>query len=110
MREGVCARSNNLQALFAHQAGNDTAQVCDIASSFFYIIADSRAHFDHRLDHFRFDLLAEQRLAFLEDFRDMRTQLAGMRIDNLEFFFNADAELLETHVLTSKCPLRVDHP
>lgn len=40
-------------------------------------------------------MLAEQRLAFCENFRDVRTQLASLRIDNLKHFFNAEGELLE---------------
>src|ERR1044071_4301077 len=95
MRERMSAGSDDLQALLAHQTRHDTAQVCDIGSSFFYVFADSGAHFDHRLDHFGFDLLTEQHLAFFQDFRDMRTQLAGMRINNLKLFFNTECELLE---------------
>src|SRR6185503_134962 len=89
------AGSDNLQPLLAHQTRNDTTQVCNIGSSFFYIFADPGAHFDHRLDHFRFDLLTEQHLAFFQDFRDMRTQFACMRINNLKLFFNTECELLE---------------
>src|ERR1051325_11821084 len=91
MRSG----SDDLQPLLAHQTTNDTAQVCDIRSSFFYVFADSGAHFDHRLDHFGLDLLTEQHLAFFQDFRDMRTQLAATRINNLKLFFNTKCELLE---------------
>ena len=78
MRERMSAGSDDLQALLAHKAGKDAAKICDIGASFFYIFADSRAHFDHRLDHFGFDLLAEQRLAFSENFGDMRPQLTGV--------------------------------
>src|ERR1041384_7090906 len=95
MRERMSAGSDNLQSLPAHQTRNDTAQVCDIGSSFFYVFADSGAHFDHRLDHFGFDLLTEQHLALFQDFRDMRTQFAGTRINNLKLFFNTECELLE---------------
>src|SRR5690242_1948494 len=95
MRERMSTGSDNLQSLFAHQTRNDTAQVCDIGSSFFYVFADSGAHFDHRLDHFGLDLLTEQHLAFFQDFRDMRTQFVGMRINNLKLFFNTECELLE---------------
>src|ERR1051326_7566135 len=91
----MSAGSDNLQPLLAHQTRNDTAQVCDIGSSFFYVFADSGAHFDHGLDHFGFDLLTKQHLAFFQDFRDMRTQFAGMRINNLKLFFNTECELLE---------------
>ena len=90
----MCAGSDNLQSLLAHQAGKEAAKICDIGASFFYIFADSCTYFDHRLNHFRFDLLAEQRLAFCENFGNMRTQLTGVRIDNLKLFFDAEGELL----------------
>jgi len=43
-------------------------------------------------------LLAEQCLAFCENLRDVRTQPAGLRIDNLKLFFNAERELLPQHI------------
>ena len=95
MRERMSAGSDTLLALLAHQTRNYTAQVCDIGLSFFYVFADSGAHFEYQLDHFGFDLLTEQHLAFFQDFRDMRTQLTGMRINNLKLFFNTECELLE---------------
>src|SRR5690348_5926544 len=114
MRERMSTGSDNLQSLFAHQTRNDTAQVCDIGSSFFYVFADSGAHFDHRLDHFRFDLLTEQHLAFFQDFRDMRTQLAGVRINNLKLFLNTECELLEhasgNSLLTDRFKLLTEFP
>jgi hypothetical protein len=64
------------------------AEICDVGAGFFYISADPSAHFDHRLDHFRFQLLAEERFAFSQNFTNVRTQFAGLRIDNLKFFFN----------------------
>ena len=66
----------------------------DVGAGFLNVVTDAGADFDHRLDHFRFDLLAEQHFAFVENFRNMRTQLARMRIDNLKFFFNAESELV----------------
>ena len=90
----MCAGSDNLQSLLAYKAGENATKICDIGAGFFYILADPSAHFDHRLDHFRFDLLAEQRLAFSENFGDMRPQLTGVRIDNLKLFFNTERELL----------------
>src|SRR6187397_1509745 len=91
----MSAGSNNLQPLLAHQTRKNTPQVCDVPSSFFYVFADSGAHFDHRLDHLWFDLLTEQHLAVFENFRDVRTQLAGMRINDLKLFFDTECELLE---------------
>src|SRR5438552_6652365 len=67
MRERMCASSDNLQALLAHKGREDAAKICDIRASFLYIFADSRADLDHGLDHFWFDLLAEQHLAFFKN-------------------------------------------
>src|ERR1043166_4702422 len=42
--------------------------------------------------HLRFDLLFQHDLAALEDFLNMRTQLARVRIDDREFLFNAESK------------------
>src|SRR6266568_4038882 len=49
--------------------------------------------------HLRFDLLFEHYLAALEDFLNVRTQLARVRIDNRELLFNPESEgvLLGAH-------------
>src|SRR6266568_8344561 len=90
----MCAGSNNLKSLLAYNGGENATKICDIGASRLDIFADPSAHFDHRLDHFRFDLLAEQRLALCENFGNMRTQLTGVRIDNLKLFLDAECELL----------------
>ena len=54
----MSAGSDNLQPLLAHERREDAAKIGDMSASFFYVHADAGAHFDHRLDHFRFDLLA----------------------------------------------------
>jgi hypothetical protein len=47
------------------------------------------------LDYFRFHLLAEQRFAVLQNFRDVSAQLAGLGIDYLKLFFDTERELLK---------------
>src|SRR5436305_2050511 len=51
-----------------------------------------RAQLDDRLVHFRLDLFFQQDLAALEDFLDVRTELARLRIDNREFLFDPERE------------------
>ena len=43
---------------------------------------------DHRLVHFGFDLLLEDDFAAFENFLNVRTQLARLRIDNREFLLD----------------------
>ena len=49
--------------------------------------------------HLRFDLLFEHYLAALEDFLNVRTQLARVRINNREFLLNPESKgvLLGAH-------------
>src|SRR6266478_3376867 len=49
--------------------------------------------------HLRFDLLFEHYFAALEDFLNVRTQLAGVRINNREFLLNPESKgvLLGAH-------------
>src|ERR1043165_7063935 len=87
--------SDNHQALLADKAGENTAKIYDIGAYFFYIFADPGTDFDHRLNYFRFHLLAEQRFAVIQNFRDVRAQFAGFGIDYLKLFFDTERELLE---------------
>src|SRR5260370_4586659 len=53
-------------------------------------IANLGAQFHHRLMHLGLDLLLEQDLAALEDFLNVRLQLARLRIDNRELLFDTE--------------------
>src|SRR6185436_15974789 len=59
------------------------------------VIANTGAYLDHRLDHFRLDLLAENHLAFFQKFGNVATQFARLRIYNLELFLDSQSELTE---------------
>src|SRR5438874_106764 len=54
-------------------------------------IANLGAEFDDRLVHLGLDLLLEQDLATLEDFLNVRLQLARLRIDNRKLLFDAES-------------------
>ena len=51
--------------------------------------ADIMRGLDLGLDHFRLNLFAQKHPAFIQNLRDMRTQLARLRINYLEFFLDA---------------------
>src|SRR5438552_3988413 len=53
-------------------------------------IANLGPEFDDRLVHLGLDLLLEQDLATLEDFLNVRLQLARLRIDNRKLLFDAE--------------------
>jgi hypothetical protein len=86
---------DHFEPLFARERRDDGAEVRDVRARLLYVVADARADLDHRLDHLRLDLLAEEHLPFLKHLRDVRTQLARLRIDDLKFFFDAKRILLE---------------
>src|SRR6266436_6205699 len=59
--------------------------------------ANFRAKFHDRLMHLRFDLLFQHDLAALEDFLNVRAQLARLRIDNREFLFDTESKRVLFH-------------
>src|SRR5262245_50943036 len=62
-------------------------------------IANFGAELNDRLVHLRFELLFERNFSAFEDFVDMRTQLARLRIDDRELLFDSQSErvVLWTH-------------
>src|SRR6266481_5625029 len=54
-------------------------------------IANLGPEFDDRLVHLGFDLFLEQDLAALEDFLNVRLQLARLRIDNRKLLFDTES-------------------
>ena len=57
-----------------------------------HVLTDRRAYLDDRLVHLALHLLAERPRAGRKEFRDVRTELPRLGIDNLKFFLNADGE------------------
>src|SRR5947208_2582000 len=86
---------HDLQPVLLCQSGDDAAQARNVYARFLNVLADARANFDLRLNHFRLDLLAQDHLAFFEKLRDVRPQFATLRIDNLELFFDTQGEFIE---------------
>src|SRR5690349_24982979 len=88
-------RGDDCESVLLREPGDDAAQARDVRASFLDVAANTRAHFHHRLDHFRLDLFAEKHLAFFEYLGDVRAQLARLRINYLKFLFDAERELIE---------------
>ena len=54
--------------------------------------ANLGADLDDRLVQFALDLIAQRRRARRQELRDVRPQLPGVRVDDLELFLDADGE------------------
>src|ERR1043165_4014844 len=86
---------NDYKPVLSCEAGDDAAQARDVFAGLLDVATNSGPDLDHRLNHFRLDLLAQQHLAFFEDLGDVRTEFARLRIDDLKFLFDAQRELIE---------------
>ena len=82
------------ESLIAGEFGYRAAQLDDVGSGLLDILADTGADLDHRLVHFRFDLLAEQHAPLFKDLIDAGTQLPRIRIDDLKLLFDTYRELV----------------
>src|SRR5205807_2815705 len=60
-------------------------------------ITNLSAELDDGLMHLRFDLLFQHDLAALEDFLNVRAQLAGLRIDDREFLLDTESKRVPFH-------------
>ncbi len=72
--------------------GELTAQIDHLLTSRSDVAADVGAKLDDRLVHFRFDAFLQEHLSVGQDLLDMRNELAGLRIDDLEFLLDPEGE------------------
>jgi hypothetical protein len=86
---------DNHQAAFRCQSGDDAAQPGNVRAGLLDVFADTRADLNHRLNHLRLNLLAQQHFAFFEEFGNVRTKFTCLRIDDLKLFFDTQSELIE---------------
>src|SRR6266478_3036939 len=86
------ADGGDLEPCPAGELGQFAAKIKDVCARVLDRIADLGAELDYGLVHLGFDLLFEHDLAALENFLNMRTQLARLRIDNGELLFNPESE------------------
>src|SRR5438874_4741516 len=92
MRERMRASGSDLEPVPGREDRELPAKLKDLAARVGYIVANLGAKLDHRLVHLGFDLFLEDHLTLRKNLLDVRTQLARFRIDDLEFFLNADRE------------------
>jgi len=59
-RERVGARGDDCEPVSIGEGRGNSAKICEIGTGFLYILADSCAHLDHRLNHLRPNLLAQK--------------------------------------------------
>jgi hypothetical protein len=89
--ERVGSGGRQAQAILMGQLHHLMADQADFLLGLMNIAANPRAHFDHRLVHLGFDPLDKYGLALLQDFEaDVRAEVAGLRVDSLILFLNAD--------------------
>ena len=74
------------------EAGNRAAQPRDFGTGLADRAAGRCSNLDDALVHLGLDLFAQNHLPAFEDLRDIRTQFARFRIDDLVFFLDAERE------------------
>ena len=84
VRERVRSRSRNTQSVFASEADHFRTKARHLLTRDFNVRADRRTDFDDRIVQFALHLFFKARLARFEHLRDVRFQLARLRIDYLE--------------------------
>ena len=62
-------------------------------------IANFGAQLNDRLVHLRLDLLLESDLSAFENFVNMRTQFARLRVDDRKLLFNSQSERVVLHAI-----------
>src|SRR5262249_3006719 len=99
VRKRMCADRRDLEPCLASEFRQPAAQLDHVRTRMFDRIANLGTELHHRLMHLRLYLLFEHHLAALEDFLNMRAQLARLRIDDCEFLLNAESKrvLLRAH-------------
>src|SRR6185312_12475686 len=83
------------QSGLSSQPRDNAAQPGDVSARLLNVLANARADFNHRLNHLRLDLLAEDHLPLFQEFRDVRAQLTRLWVNYLELLFDAEGELIE---------------
>jgi hypothetical protein len=83
--------------------GEIAADADDLGRQLLDVGADLGPDFDDRLVHLALDVVAEHGGARGQQLGDVRTQLPGVGIDDLEFFLDADGERV-VHGVAARLP------
>ncbi len=88
----VGTRRRHLQAGSLRRGNQFAARTLHLHTQFADVTADLRPSLHDRLVHLMFHLVLDRRRNLVHQLHHVRTQLAGLGIDNLEFFLYADGE------------------
>jgi hypothetical protein len=92
MRKGVRAGGGDAQPRLVGERGKLAAKLNHVLAGVGDRLANLRAQLDHRLVHLGLDLLLQKNFAAFENFLDVGTEFAGLRIDDRELLLNAERE------------------
>ena len=87
----------DLQSLSFCERRQPTPQPNDFLASSTRVVANASAELHDRLVQFGLQLLLQNRFAALDDLLDVGTQLARLRIDQLEFLLDAEGKDMIIH-------------
>src|SRR5450631_295171 len=106
------AGRGDFQPIARREHGELAAQLNDLLPRTTHITANLRAKLDDRLVHLRLDLLFQNHFAVGQNFLDVRTQPARLRIDNLEFLLDAESEhmIASAHAKQARFATRLTQP
>ena len=88
----MCAGGRDFQPVLRSQFRKFAAKIDDLLPGITRIAANVGPQFRDRLVELRLNLLLQNQFAVSQDLLDVRTQLARLRIDNLEFLFDAESK------------------
>src|SRR4029077_15224500 len=92
VRKRMRAHRRDLQSTATGEFGQSAAQLDHMSARAVDRIANLRAQLHHRLVHLGLDLLLENDFSTLENFVNMRTQLARFRIDDGKLLFDTESK------------------
>ena len=90
--EGMRARSGHLQTGAFGSGHQFAARAMHLDAQFMHAVANIRAGLHNRLVHLVLHLFHDSGRSRGDQLHHVRTQLAGGRVDDLEFFFYADGK------------------
>ena len=106
MRKRVRADRRDLEFAPRGERGQTTPQLRHMRPGIIDVTADFRAQLDDRLMHLGLDLFLERNFAVLQNFVNVRAQLARLGIDDGKFFLDAEGEdmIFDAHFGQLTCP------
>ncbi|MFT3882703.1 MAG: hypothetical protein QM703_24005 [Gemmatales bacterium] len=91
------AGSSDLETMLGSELHHASTQPDDLILGFQRRAANLGADFDHTLMQLSLHRFAHHQLTLIEELSDVRLEFAGLRIDDLIFFFDADGQRRGLH-------------